>query len=139
MQVVELVGDRLPDLRPRVPRVCGARRRRRHTGASTVVLLELALEAGLRELIAGIVREEVAKALAKTTAPDEYLSTRGAAELAGVADGTIRRWIREGRLTGHRAGRVVRIKRADVERLLAGDRRDAREPSPEELARRQFG
>jgi excisionase family DNA binding protein len=62
----------------------------------------------------------------------------GLEEVASVAEGTIRRWIREGKLVGHKAGRVVRVKRADLEALLrAGGRRD--EASPEELARRAFG
>jgi excisionase family DNA binding protein len=92
------------------------------------------LEATIRELV----RVEVRRALADVTRPDEYLSTRGAAAFADVAPGTIRRWIREGRLAGHRAGRVVRVKRADLERLLReGGRRDE-DLTPEALADLKF-
>jgi excisionase family DNA binding protein len=91
-------------------------------------------ERALRALIVDVVREE----LAKMQAPAEYLSTGEAAKLAGVAAGTVRRWIREARLTEHRAGRHVRVRRADLERLLGGSRKTP-DLSPEELARRVFG
>lgn len=95
--------------------------------------------ASLRELIATVVREEMAKAHAQATEPDEYLSTNEAGAVAKVAPGTIRRWIREGRLVGHRAGRVVRVRRADLEQLLRAGGLSHAELSPEELARRDFG
>lgn len=101
----------------------------------------MTLEAGLRELIAGIVRDEVRRALAEASKPEEYLTTVEAGELANVAPGTIRRWIREGRLAEQRAGRVVRVRRSDIERLLgsAPRRTPTRAPTPEELAARMFG
>lgn len=99
----------------------------------------MTLEAGLRELIAGIVRDEVARALAELRAPAEYLSTADAAALAAVAEGTIRRWIREGRIAEHRAGRHVRVRRDDLEALLAGGARRPVDDSPEARARRDFG
>jgi len=105
------------------------------------------VELGLRSLIADIVREVFRDEMHKLAAPkqDEYLSTRTAAELADVADSTIRRWIREGRLPPHRAGRLVRVCRADLERMMkdGGRRRDLaadrRAESPEDRARRIFG
>lgn len=105
------------------------------------------VELGLRALIADIVREVFRDELHKLAAPKqgEYLSTRTAAELADVADSTIRRWIREGRLPPHRAGRLVRVCRTDLERMMKdGGRRRAlpvarRAESPEARARRLFG
>lgn len=97
------------------------------------------LEAGLREIIAAVVREEIGRALAELRAPDEYLSTRAAAEVAGVAVGTIRRWIREGKLDEQRAGRMVRVRRDDLDRLLRDGGRKQVAVSPEQLARRMFG
>lgn len=97
------------------------------------------LVAGLRVLVRAIARQEVALALADARDSDEYLSTAGAAALAGVAPGTIRRWIKEGRLTGHRAGRVLRVRRCELMALLESDQRPISEASPEELARRHFG
>jgi excisionase family DNA binding protein len=85
------------------------------------------------------VRAEVRAALADRAGPASYLSTRAAASMAGVAEGTVRRWIREGRLTGHRAGRVLRVSADELRRLLAGPRRSDGAPTPEELARRDFG
>jgi excisionase family DNA binding protein len=95
-------------------------------------------DAALRAYIVGIVREELARAIADVRTPEEYLTTRAAAHFAGVAMGTIRRWVREGRLPEHRAGRVVRVRRADLERLLADGRRKVVTATPEELARRAF-
>jgi hypothetical protein len=45
--------------------------------------------------------------------------------------------IREGLLPRHRAGRELRVRRADLEALLAGPRPTA-DASPEELADRAF-
>lgn len=96
-----------------------------------------AIEQGLRDLIAQVVREELDRR-AKSSAAPEYLSTKEAAAVAHVASGTIRRWLREGKLIEHRAGRVVRVARADLDRLLHGTRRHNDDLSPEELAARAF-
>ena len=99
-------------------------------------------EATLRTMIVDVVRVELAKSQA-TASPqphDQYLSTRNAANFAQVATGTIRRWIREGRIEGHKAGRVVRVKRAEIETLLrSGSRPQVNDESPRVLARRMFG
>ncbi len=96
----------------------------------------------LEATIRSIVRDELAKATAAAK-PDEYLSTRAAAELADVAAETIRRWVRIGKLAEHRAGRCVRVSRADLERMLReGSRRVANaDPrlTPEQIADRDFG
>jgi excisionase family DNA binding protein len=102
----------------------------------------LAAATGLRALVAELVEAAVARALDKLRQPDQYLSTRQAAELAGVAQGTIRRWIRAGRLRAAGAGRLVRVRRADVEALLrsGGTRaRAAADMTPEQLAAARFG
>ena len=109
---------------------------REGTGASSD------LASTLRSVVREVVREEMA-ALAETRPePDAYLSTAAAASIAGVAEGTIRRWVREGWIPGHRAGRVLRVRTSDLQRLLESGarspKRDAR-CSPEELARRDFG
>lgn len=96
------------------------------------------LDQALRETIRKIVREEVEAALADIATPTEFLSTGEAAELARVAPGTIRRWIREHRLEQHRAGREVRVKRADVEQLLRSGKRPANDLTPEQQAERDF-
>ena len=91
----------------------------------------------LEQLVRSIVRDELAKAKPANDVT-EFLSTTEAAEFASVAPGTIRRWIREGKLRDHRAGRLVRVLRTDLEKLL-------KEPwqvdslTPEQRARREFG
>jgi excisionase family DNA binding protein len=103
--------------------------------------------AKLVEALRAAWREEmdaaVARALAKATHPAEYMSVGEAADLARVTAGCIRRWIREGKLAEHRAGRVLRVARADVEALLAGGRRrrgqDDEDLTPEQMARRDLG
>jgi excisionase family DNA binding protein len=98
------------------------------------------LDAALRPMIVQIVREEVDRALAKVTRREEYLSPREAGDTARVAPGTVRRWIREGRLVGHRAGRGLRVRRSDLEVLLKRPRSMiVTTESPEALAARDFG
>lgn len=77
----------------------------------------------LRVLLRELVREELARVLADRQTPTEYLTVQQAAAVAGVARGTIRRWVREGRLTDYRAGRVVRVRRDELEHMLLGQRR----------------
>lgn len=97
----------------------------------------MTLEGGLRELIADVVRAEVRKALADLRAPDEHLTVRAAAAVASVAPGTIRRWLREGRLRGEGAGRLLRVRRSVLEAMLVEDRHVV--DTPESLAGRDFG
>lgn len=92
----------------------------------------------LRVLIAGIVREELAK-VRNDEQPSAYLDTAQAAAFASVSTKTIRRWVREGRLVEYRAGNRVRIVRADLVELLKRGRRKVETMSPEALARRRFG
>lgn len=96
------------------------------------------LESSLRTMIRAIVREEIQSAIDDARGA-EYLSTQDAAELARVAEGTIRRWIRERRLPGKRAGRCMRILRSDLENLLRSGSEPSNDLSPEEMARREFG
>lgn len=91
-------------------------------------------ERGLRELIMDLVRDEVRRVLAETTQPDEFLTTADAAKVAKVAQGTVRRWIRDGRLAPHHAGRELRVRRSDLDALMHDHGRGDRERSPEELA-----
>lgn len=92
--------------------------------------------AGLRALISELVEEALAK---RQPANDEYMSPEQAAALAKVAPATVRRWVREGRLPGHHAGRRVRVKRAELESLLRDGPSDRSGLSPEQLAVRDFG
>lgn len=57
-----------------------------------------------------------------------------------VNEGTIRRWVRAGKLRGYRAGRVLRVRRDELDRMLATGRhapsKASNDESPEELAMR---
>jgi len=93
----------------------------------------------LRAIVRDVVREELARVRpAAGSDSTAHLSTRDAAQHAGVAMGTIRRWIRDGKLRELRAGRHLRVRRVDIDALLAGER-NGPEDSPEELARQAFG
>ncbi len=84
--------------------------------------------------------EEVRKVMREQIRPqaevDAYMPVAQAARMAAVTPDTIRAWIRQGRLREHSAGRELRVRRSDLERLLAEPRRLENEPAPEELARR---
>jgi excisionase family DNA binding protein len=77
-------------------------------------------------MLRSIVREEIRAALAEQRGEpirqlaggDAYLSITKAARLTDVAPGTVRTWIRRGRLPAKRAGRVFRIGRSDLEAFL---------------------
>ena len=73
---------------------------------------------------------------AKIRAAVEALVTTDAATVASVNEGTIRRWVRAGKLRGYRAGRVLRVRRDELDRMLATGRRPSNDESPEEMASR---
>jgi len=119
----------------RTPDECTRSRRTRESApASASDFVET-----LRSMVRDIVREELVRSAPATTPdPRTHLSTRAAAQHAGVALGTIRRWIHDGKLRELRAGRHLRVRRTDLDALLCGDRTGP-DPSPEELAREAFG
>jgi excisionase family DNA binding protein len=99
--------------------------------------LDVALRAMIIEVVRDVVKEEIGRAVAKTSS-DEYLSPAEAARIASVAPGTIRRWMREGRIATHRAGRSVRVRRTDLVVFLRAERKPAPTMTPEQLADRDF-
>lgn len=92
--------------------------------------------AALRTLVAHLVREELAS---RQPANDDLLTPQEAAAVAKVAPATVRRWIRDGRLPCHRAGRHLRVRRAELETMLASGARDTSKLTPEQAALRDFG
>lgn len=102
------------------------------------------LMAGIRAWIADIVRTELKVQLAGNVPspkapPSPYMTTSEAGEYARVSSATIRRWIRDGRLQAHGAGREVRVRIDDLVDALRpqghrGQPRGRREPTPEALA-----
>lgn len=57
--------------------------------------------------------------MAKTQEPRPfYFSPGGAAEAVQVSEKTVRRWIKSGLLPVVRVGRIVRVRRMDLDRLM---------------------
>jgi excisionase family DNA binding protein len=74
----------------------------------------------------------------------EYLSVRRAAEVVEVCEDTVRGWIALGRLGRYKAGRELRVRRDELDRLLEDMGRRAPlaaaaepEPTVEETQREQ--
>lgn len=56
------------------------------------------------------------------TASVEWLSTADAAKALGITPRTLYRFIDQGELAAYRFGRVIRIKRSDVDAFIEGAR-----------------
>ena len=68
-------------------------------------------------------------AKAQTVASDgKRISIACAAPILGVSSFTVRRWIRERRLSYHRVGRRIVLDQRDLEAFLRRCRVEAREP-----------
>jgi len=105
------------------------------------------IDAAIRELVRDVVRDVVREEMValstrcndgETDAPSDYVSAKTAAAIADVNEETIRVWVRRGALPAYWAGRLLRIKRADLDRFMAtgGDGEDV---DVEEAARRILG
>lgn len=70
----------------------------------------------ITEAVRRAVREELATAPQK---PHSYLDVAAAASLASVSPQTVRLWIRQGRLRRYSTGRSLRVRRDELEALLA--------------------
>jgi excisionase family DNA binding protein len=91
----------------------------------------MGLETGIRTILREVVRDEVRAAMREqheaglavrseaTPAQDGYISVLAAAQILGVDHKTIRRWIVDGALPVLRRGRVLRIRRTDLEKIPA--------------------
>lgn len=80
----------------------------------------------MREAVRDVVREELSLLAQRNSgrspgADEGYLSVTKAARLADVAPGTIRAWIRAGRLTAKHAGRVLRVSRTELDQFMRGE------------------
>jgi excisionase family DNA binding protein len=105
-----------------------------------MILDELALRELIEEVLRTVVREELRAIAPRPGQPDEFLSVVAAARLAGVAPTTVRAWVNQGRLQRYKAGRVLRVRRSDLELLLASTvgNDDSRDMSAEARARLIF-
>lgn len=55
-----------------------------------------------------------------TQMPDPWLTLSAGAEYASVSEDTLREWISSGLLKAGRVGRVIRIRRSEIDALLSG-------------------
>lgn len=83
------------------------------------VLDENALRSLIRDEVRAVVREELAKLELGRPVAQEFLSPETAATLTETSASTIRSWLREGRLRTYHAGRLVRVRRDELEALLS--------------------
>lgn len=95
-------------------------------------------EASIRALVSEAVRHELAK-LGTTPSNDVFLSTTKAAEYASVAPATIRRWIAAGKLEEHHAGRVLRVSRAELDRMMKTGNGRVDSLTPEQRWKKKHG
>lgn len=80
----------------------------------------MSLELFLKDLIRQAVREELADAGVRTSAQaaPEFLTLAEAAARASTSKGTVRNWVKAGKLRTYGTGRVVRVRRAELDSLL---------------------
>lgn len=76
-------------------------------------------EQRLRDLIADVVREVLRAELATAPGRDDFLTVVAAAQVAAVHPTTVREWIGEGKLGRYYAGARLRVRRSELEALLA--------------------
>lgn len=98
-------------------------------------------EAALREIIRdelkAVIRQELGN---KPAAVGDYVSASEAARIASVQVQTIRAWMRSGKLKEYKAGRVLRVRRSELEQFLVTGpvEDDMDNATPEALAERRI-
>jgi excisionase family DNA binding protein len=113
-----------------------------HAARNVAVPASTSIDSAIRDAVREVVREEVRAAIsellpaapAKSSVSSEYLSIDEAAKVARLHHTTIRAWIKDGSLTAFRAGRVYRIRRADLDARLTMQAADATAVAVEERA-----
>ena len=82
-------------------------------------MLNLQLDSGaLRDIINDAVAAAYARQSAAAQTP-EWLTLRKAARYLDCSESTVRTWVDAGDLPAHQWGRIVRVKRSDLDALLA--------------------
>ena len=83
--------------------------------------MESAFLALVRQAVAEALADQQARSIAPASSPPpaEYLTFDDAAAYASVSKGTIRNWVKAGRIGSYGVGRVARVKRAELDALLS--------------------
>lgn len=94
----------------------------RRMPASTGASVDDAIRAVVREAITREMRQSLPAVAqpAAVASVAEYVSADRAAQIAGVRPATIREWVSQKRLPGHRAGRLLRIRTDELHCFLSG-------------------
>jgi excisionase family DNA binding protein len=92
----------------------------------------------VEDAVRKVVREELSQAHRAPGPDDPFLSVADAAALVSVTPGTIRAWVKAGKLARYGAGRVLRVRRSELLSLLLGAASSSSgdDLSPEALADR---
>jgi excisionase family DNA binding protein len=88
-----------------------------------VTTLDDALRAAIRDELNALFEEKIKPLLERHGPPTPaevpvFISTADAARRIGVTVATVQSWVRENRLRGHRAGRLLRIKVDDIHEFM---------------------
>lgn len=111
-----------------LPRSGGARSRgdcvqlQQSASRQPQLLFATAFQEVIREVVREVFRQELPlliKDAAAGRGSMQYLAAGEAAKVADVAADTIRTWVRKGMLKGYYAGRVLRVRRDELEAFLA--------------------
>jgi excisionase family DNA binding protein len=88
------------------------------------------IEQVIRDTVRSVLRDELRLGLAdlRPSPGSDYLTLEEAAEVAHVNYETMRRWVSTGAIVRQHAGRRPRVRRADLDRFMAGSRVDALSP-----------
>ena len=78
-------------------------------------------ETALRALVSEEVRRVLREELGRAGAQHEYLKVGSAAKVVGVSPDTIRGWVDGGQLRRYGLGRLVLVRRDELEALLAAE------------------
>ena len=109
-------------------------------GAMQEPTVEAVLRHLVRDAVAEALREHAARESPQLrNSSDGYLSVAKAARTADVASGTVRAWIRSGRLEAKRAGRVLRVSRGELERFMSGGPHKAQQAETRRRAAQLLG
>lgn len=105
--------------------------------------LEGSLNEMIREAVREVLREELrslrSSSASEPKACSEFIAVRDAARIAGVDAATIRRWQQQGLIASYKAGRLNRVKVAELHAYLRRDVGKKDQPDLEEAARAILG
>jgi len=83
------------------------------------------LLAALMLVLRRLMRPEKSPSPGPDPSSQPWLSPADAAKYASISEDTLRLWISRGQLPAGRVGKVIRVKRSDIDALLTGKKAEA--------------